>query len=160
MSRYAIAYNVRQICQGSCSLIPCFAEPGGVHDRVVVPPMAVQQARFLVSRDPGMRYTSNDAQRGITSIAARTGVYICVCVYVRLMRGQDAWPASRPASGALLSLDLARSCLLVAVRSMLLFSRSKTPSGPALLNAVARAHYRRRGTVRGTASPFSPRPAI
>lgn len=42
--------------------------------------------RFLVSRDSGMRYTSNDAPRGITSIAARHA-HACMCVYVRLMRG-------------------------------------------------------------------------
>lgn len=59
-----------------------------------------------------MRYTSNDAPRGITSIAARRA-HACMCVYVRLMRGQDAWPAGQRR----VTFTRSRSLLLARGRS-------------------------------------------
>ena len=81
-----------------------------------------------------------------SSRRSATGVYIHACVYVRLMYGQGAWPASR-------RVTFTRSCslLLARSRSMLLFSRSKLLR-TLLSSTVARAHHRRRGTVHGTAS--------
>lgn len=135
------------------------------NDHVVAPPTAVQRGgRFLVSRDSGMRYTSNDAPRGITSIAARrgpTGVYVA-CMHVRLrafMRGQDAWPASQPAGQR--RVTFTRSCSLLLARGHPLDApllSLEAPSGPALLNGGAGAPssaWHRRPPL-----PFSPRPAI
>lgn len=109
-----------------------------------------------------MRYTSNDAPRGITFIAVRgvarsaTGVYMRVRLRASYMRGQDAWPAGWPASGALLSLDLARSCSLLLARGRPLdapLPSLEAPSDSALLErgrtvAASSAWHRRRGAAR------------
>ena len=136
--------------------------------RSSVPASSLLGAR---ASDSGMRYTSNDAPRGITLIAVRgvarsaTGVYMRVRLRASYMRGQDAWPAGWlagwPASGALLSLDLARSCSLVVVRSMLLFPRSKLLRTllSSSAGAPSSAWHRRRGTARRV-SLLASRPAI
>lgn len=114
-------------------------------------------------------YISNDAsrvaQRACTNVQrARVRPRASACA------GRARGPAGRLASGSLLSLDPA----LVPARSAVRASRAPllsllvAPSARRLSSAMARAHHRRRGTLRARGNGVtrrgiplpSPRPAI